>query len=315
MERKWTVAESWASFRIPFSRKHSFFIFFCFWHTCNSPNKEFVIEKANDALSYGELQKYGYGYLATPMMKAGGRFAMYELLGLDPPETRSPIKPIQKTESILIQPENGSGYKGMKLGQAMDDDLLGEALQKSFQKSKEQATETNLLIGDERRNIAPRQTPDWTPERLDELGRAQGRAEAWARRAKEGDLSEDPNESLELSLQQRAFSILTLILFVTAFGKSTDAFLVDLIKVAPDKESAALFKEALQPPGLGLLVASIGSSVLATIQSKEKNRNAFIWFLKGLLGGPFTIALLRSLEPLISVEEQEQARAPQSDSS
>jgi hypothetical protein len=46
-----------------------------------SPNKEFTIDEAPNPFDYDELEKYGYGRLSTKIMKAGGRSAMYDLLG------------------------------------------------------------------------------------------------------------------------------------------------------------------------------------------------------------------------------------------
>ena len=56
-------------------------------------------------------------------------------------------------------------------------------------------------------------------EKLDEWGRKQGKAQAWARRAREGEFVKDPLEVTELDTQQRAFSILSGLMIATAFGK------------------------------------------------------------------------------------------------
>jgi len=281
-----------------------------------APNKAFVVERAPDALSYGELTKYGYGQLATPVMKAGGRFAMYKLLGLEPPETT--IVAPEPTPEIVIDREGKNDpkrYKGLARGQfeTMDNAAQVEAFERNLKRKQNNENEPaaqsptydyEMPFAD-KRNTAPRQTPDWTPERLDELGKSIGRAESWAREAKAKSFIKDQRETIDLTLQQRAYSVLTTVLIATAFGKSTDTFLIDLVKIVPDKATATSIKEALQGPAFGLLMASIGSFVYSYKESKEQNRNSIMWAIKGLLGGPFTVTLLRSSDPLITREEDE----------
>ena len=294
-----------------------------------APNKEQVLERSPNALDYDELTKYGYGHLVTPIMKLGGRYAMYELLDLDAPETPVVARKSAPTEIVIDRTgENDpKRYKGLKLGQVLDDSLQGEALQNAMTKQQSQPQQDEPIPTDmdsadteqlslqeeyeipfaDKRNVGPRQTPDWTPERLDEWGKAQGRVEAWARKAKAGEFVSDPNEALELTLSQQCFSILTALIVTTAFGKATPAFLVNLLQVVPDTSAAVSFQQVLQGPAIGLLVASVGSAVYSNGQAKAKNRNTTVWSIKGWLGGPFTIATLRSLDPLLTRQEQEQA--------
>ena len=128
-----------------------------------------------------------------------------------------------------------------------------------------------------------------TTEKLDEWGRQQGKAQAWARRAREGEFVKDPLETTDLDAQQRAFSILTGLMICTAFGKSTPAFLVQVTGWLPDEAAAQSIMGVLQAPALGLAAASIGSLVVCVIQAKEKNRDPFVWAIKGILGGPLTV--------------------------
>jgi len=61
-----------------------------------------------------------------------------------------------------------------------------------------------------------------------------------------------------------------------------------------------------------LVLASVGSSLLcAAFLAPERNRNAIMWGIKGLLGGPLTILQLKELGSLITREEEETAKADQ----
>lgn len=129
---------------------------------------------------------------------------------------------------------------------------------------------------------------------MDEWGRQQGKAQAWARRAREGEFVKDPLETTDLDTQQVAFSIVTGLMIATAFGKSTPAFLVDTTGLFADEASVQSVLAALQAPALGLIAASLCSLAVCTLQAKEKNRDPFIWAVKGLLGGPLTVSVAYS---------------------
>ncbi|KAL7560603.1 hypothetical protein ACA910_000058 [Epithemia clementina (nom. ined.)] len=286
-----------------------------------APNKEQVLDQAPNALDYSELVKYGYGHLATPIMKLGGRYAMYELLNLEAPAIPATKRVTAPTKIIIDRTgeSDPNRYTGLKLGQVLDDALQAQVLEQARQNQKQQQSQSSSLLSSssgedayeipfsDKRNVGPRQTPDWTPERLDEWGKAQGRVEAWARKAKAGEFVSDPNETLDaLTWPQRLFSIVTALLVSTAFGKATTPFLVQVAGIVPDETAATALEQVFQGPAIGLLLASLVSMVYSFLQSKELNRNPWIWSIKGWLGGPLTISLLRTLEPLITRSQQDE---------
>jgi hypothetical protein len=164
-------------------------------------------------------------------------------------------------------------------------------------------------------------TPDWTPERLDEYAQMQGRAQAWARRARMGEFVKDPYETLDMSLAARTYSIFTAFYVAFAFGRSTPAFLMDVMMMTVGEDGGdgegfshydstqdvTQFTAALQIPGLALALASVGSMmVCAALLAPERNRSVPVWALKGLLGGPVSILELRGLRALITGRDQEE---------
>uniref|UniRef100_A0A7S3LG88 Uncharacterized protein n=1 Tax=Amphora coffeiformis TaxID=265554 RepID=A0A7S3LG88_9STRA len=287
-----------------------------------APNKPTRIQAAPNALDYDQLTKFGYGHLATPIMKAGGRLAMYELLGLELPDTSASLQPLVVTAPKLVIDREGktdkARYSGLKLGQILDDDLQAQVLEQAQEKAargedlrpklEEEMYEQPFA---DKRNVSPPMTPDWTPERLDEWGRQQGKAQAWARRAREGEFVKDPLETIELDTQQTAFSIITALMVSTAFGKSTPNFL-QMTGWIPDQTAVPSLLGTLQGPAAGLLLASVGSLVFCATTAKSKNRDAFVWATKGLLGGPLTIKSLRESSALLTqaqdVERKKQSR-------
>lgn len=105
-----------------------------------APVKARSVEKIPDIFDYDELAKYGYGHLVTPIMdELGGRRAVYALMGLEPPPLLGP-PPKKKIPKLVIDRtgENDTArYTGLKMGQIIDDNLMGEALARAQQKSKQ----------------------------------------------------------------------------------------------------------------------------------------------------------------------------------
>jgi hypothetical protein len=291
-------------------------------YVSGSPNKETVTEDPPNPLDYDELTKYGYGNLVTRIMNAGGRLKMYELLDLTPP----PVKPKKVTIAppiVIDRFGEQTRYQGLKLGQAFNDNMQAVALQEVQEKLRngerpasskvlEEVEAFELPFAD-KRNVSPKQTPDWTVEKLDEWGRQQGRVESWARKAKQGAFVQDPMESFDSLLpQQRLYSIVTALTVATAFGKATPSF---VSMVSGDAVTPNLLS-VLQIPAAALLLASLGSSAYCAMTAKGKNRSQYVWTLKGLLGGPLTVRQLATLSTLITQQEQDdQDRAHQKDAS
>lgn len=114
----------------------------------------------------------------------------------------------------------------------------------------------------------------------------------------------DDAEILTLTTPMAAYCLFTCFLCSFAYGRSTPAFL-SMVGV-----SDTSFVELLQGPGLVLILAAIGSSIVsANILAPPLNRSSFVWGFKGLCGGPLAILQLRELEALITRAEYEKQQA------
>jgi hypothetical protein len=157
-------------------------------------------------------------------------------------------------------------------------------------------------------------TPDWTPERLDEYAKMQGRAQAWARRARMGEFVSDPYETIDMPLPARVYSIVTAFWIAFAFGRATPTFLTDVVGLEglDTADEVARLTGALQIPGLALALAGVGSClVCGALLAPERKRSVPVWALKGLLGGPLSVLELRGLGTLITREQEEENQASQ----
>lgn len=270
-----------------------------------SPNKPTVVEEEPNIFDYEELYKYGFGHLATPIMNAGGRREMYELMNMNPPPIpeRLKPKPVKKITIDRTGETDQGRYKGLKMTQVLNDDDLGRALSDIQKKKKEGKSIRSKLVEEDyeipfadKRNTGPKWTPDWTAERLDEEGKRQGQAISWARRAKEGQYIQDADEEILVQNESRLYATFSSFLVSIAFGRSSLDFMITLIGI--DLDQAQSFLEILKYPALSVGVAAFLSSGISVLLAKEKNRNQFVWAVKGFMGGPVSIMLLRNLDPL-----------------
>eukprot|EP00535_Pseudo-nitzschia_heimii_P007978 CAMPEP_0197177462 /NCGR_PEP_ID=MMETSP1423-20130617/3056_1 /TAXON_ID=476441 /ORGANISM="Pseudo-nitzschia heimii, Strain UNC1101" /LENGTH=342 /DNA_ID=CAMNT_0042627007 /DNA_START=253 /DNA_END=1281 /DNA_ORIENTATION=- len=284
-------------------------------YVSGAPVKEQVIERAPDVFDYDELSRYGYSNLVAPIMDLeGGRRAVYDLMDMESPPLLGP-PPKKKVPKLKIDrtgEDDQARYTGLKMGQVLDDDVMGEALARANKKAKEGKDLRPVLMEEkyvqpfaDKRNTGPAQTPDWTPEKLDEYAIQQGRAQDWARRSRKGEFVKDPSEISDLSVAVRLYAVSTAFFVSFAFGRATPKFLSEILHVGT-KSSAQGLQEVLQFPASALALASLGSCILcAAVLAPERNRGVISWGLKGLFGGPLTILELRQLESLITREEEE----------
>jgi hypothetical protein len=277
-----------------------------------APNKAIVIDELPDVFDYSELGKYGYSNLVTPIMDSGGRLAMYELMGMPAPPTKDRIKKVKKVKKLVIDrsgKDDQARYSGLKVTQIVDDDEMGRKLEEVMKKQKEGKDLKKKLVEEEyvqpfadKRNTGPLQTPDWTPQRLDEEGKKAGQAIAWARKAREGSFKTDPYELLNIEGGLQAYSIFTTVFIAFAFGSSTKT-LFDILHV--DANANAILDVA-RGPAFAMILASIGSCIICGMQAPEKNRNGFVWGVKGFAGGPLAVIQLRGLDTLITRGEADE---------
>lgn len=150
------------------------------------------------------------------------------------------------------------------------------------------------------KNVGPRQTPLWTPEKLDEAGKKAGQAQAWARKARMGALKKDPFESLAIEGELRIYSIVVALFVAFSYGNSTPTALSSI--GLENDDVLVLF----QIPALVLLIGGLGSALVNGVAlAPPKKRSSFVWAMKGLMGGPLAVRQLRELDELKTFGESE----------
>jgi len=278
-----------------------------------SPNKGSVITEIPNMFDYSELERYGYSHLSTPIMRAGGRLAMYDLMGLDRPivKRKAPLRPSEPIVLDRTGQNDAARYSGLKLGQVLDDTVQASALADAERKAREGLSLRPKLMEEDYvrpfadvKPSAASSNPYWTPAKLDEWGKMRGKVIADAQREQADQLVADRMETLDLEPPLRLYTILTGSLSSVAFGKATPTFLAQVLHVS-NVESGL---EVIKLPAAALLLACLGSSVFCATQASQKKRNAVVWTLRGLLGGPLAIVQLKDLPDLVTRREFEARR-------
>ena len=153
-------------------------------------------------LDYVEMNKLGYSRLAEEIMGLeGGKGAVYDILGVEDPvaedyKARREEKLRGEGEGSDEPPrKSDSGYKGLRLGGSLEEDLSRAWRSPSDEGGG--AVEGGEGWGEgggsssrqPRGRSATEQKPMWTAESLDELGKREGMSVSWARKAREERLS------------------------------------------------------------------------------------------------------------------------------
>lgn len=135
---------------------------------------------SRDVLDYGEMTALGFDSLVRDVMGVeGGRLSIYNELDITPPQN-----PKNRKEGIAkkleLREEGWSGYSGLKLGEALESDLI---------KASEPVDEVELPVNPGvlpvTKNPEAPQTAVWTASKLDQQGKVTGRAVSWAREMRE----------------------------------------------------------------------------------------------------------------------------------
>jgi hypothetical protein len=253
---------------------------------------------------------------------------MYELMGLDAPPNSSSRRSSSSSSSSegapLVIDRTGRGdagrYGGLKLGMVVDDAAQAEALADAERRARLglRVGRPRLAEEDYERPFADLPPPQrgskggegyWTAEKLDEYGKMRGRVLAEARREQADVIVPDRWEDAvgSLGAAQRLHSIVTAVLASAALGRSTPAFVEQILHSGPSDHLPLL--DALRIPAAALLLASAGSAAYCASQAPEKRRNPVVWAVRGLLGGPASARQLRDLPPLLTGREMEEKRA------
>lgn len=257
--------------------------------------------RALHPLSYIEMQRHGFQALGDAVMTLGGPYIIGAKIGL---EWEEPVEIFDESlRSVRIESYALDSRGQLLLGGALGSKLEADAaaldmasLKKEienrnrFEENEDAGMDTfvssssqSLVEGEEYNNIAFRQ------KFSKQIGK-----KARAKWMPTEEKVIPKGERFVLDSGKRLYLSLVVATFSLAHGHTS----MDVIDKGIGGEALLAAIAASNFVSSALLVSSVMSTVLSMRSAQEKNRNTFVWAMKGLLGGPLTVRELSSLPPL-----------------
>jgi hypothetical protein len=263
-----------------------------------------TIPKVLHPLAFAELQRFGFDNLSTPIMSLGGPHEVGSKLGVIwvEPVVEKTIydeeKKIAMTTTYLLD-TRGS----LKLGGASNEMIETAAAELDLNALKKviKQREDGSLFGTEASRVADSFERD-----------ADGQIDYTASKAplkKKSSYvlteSKTPkSERFSLNGGQRFYMSVTCLTAAFAHGRATQELLISgTNSFGLDLSTLPKFVALSTVISNVLILLAIASSSYSFKTAGLKNRNALVWTVKGLLGGPTTARQLRDLEILEKLEE------------
>ena len=222
--------------------------------------------KEVDALSYTELEKYGFGKLVQPIMDAGGYAAVSKALGVAVSAPRAP--PVPSDDVVREGPQ-----RGVSLGGSIEEKMAEIGKLNATQIKLDKEAKAAAKAARKARAAAPK------PKREELVVRTTRRPKK-VTEAPKVEKREWPAAAAPLSLgfAPRAYAVLALLL-VGAPGAPATAQLLQQVGLSGDLGDLA-------PVGAAVLAANVAAAGVVVFRGSE--RPAFA-ALRALVGGPLVL--------------------------
>ena len=222
--------------------------------------------KEVDALSYTELEKYGFGKLVQPIMDAGGYAAVSKAMGVAVSAPRAP--PVPSDDVVREGPQ-----RGVSLGGSIEEKMAEISKLNATQIKLDKEAKAAAKAARKARAAAPK------PKREELVVRTTRRPKKVAE-APKVEKREWPAAAAPLSLgfAPRTYAVLALLL-VGAPGAPATAQLLQQVGLSGDLGDLA-------PVGAAVLAANVAAAGVVVFRGAE--RPAFA-ALRALVGGPLVL--------------------------
>ena len=263
-----------------------------------------TIPKVLHPLAFAELQRFGFDNLSTPIMSLGGPHEVGSKLGVIwvEPVIEKTIydeeKKIAMTTTYLLD-TRGS----LKLGGASDEMIETAAAELDLNALKKviKQREDGSLYGTE----ASRRADSFERDADGQIDYTASKAPLKKKSSYVLTESKTPkSERFSLNGGQRFYMSVTCLTAAFAHGRATQELLISgTNSFGLDLSALPKFVALSTVISNVLILLAIASSSYSFKTAGLKNRNALVWTVKGLLGGPTTARQLRDLEILEKLEE------------
>jgi hypothetical protein len=263
-----------------------------------------TIPKVLHPLAFAELQRFGFDNLSTPIMSLGGPHEVGSKLGVIwvEPVVEKTIydeeKKIAMTTTYLLD-TRGS----LKLGGASNEMIETAAAELDLNALKKviKQREDGSLYDTE----ASRRADSFERDADGQIDYTASKAPLKKKSSYVLTESKTPkSERFSLNGGQRFYMSVTCLTAAFAHGRATQELLLSgTNSFGLDLSALPKFVALSTVISNVLILLAIASSSYSFKTAGLKNRNALVWTVKGLLGGPTTARQLRDLETLEKLEE------------
>jgi hypothetical protein len=229
-------------------------------------------------LSLLELEKYGYERFYDQIMQLGGPYAAATAIGY---EWTPPPVPSEWTEDM--RPVTNESYALSVQGELSLGGSLEEKLQ-AAERIDVEAIKATIARLENSSSIYGSMTVG-SGDAFDTVDypSLKGKKSKWLRAPT--PIEEEPLDRFSLYTSERVYSVFTCAALAVGYGRATSDLPIDIREIAQYVSLGAI----------GVAVSSAGMSVKKALEAK---RDAWLWGIMALLGGPFAFRRLSSeIEP------------------
>lgn len=253
-----------------------------------------TIPTVSHPLSYVELERFGWGNLSLSIMELGGPLLVGEQLGMEW------VEPEEEPWAESLRPVREQSYAlgvtgSLQLGGALEDTLSAaaaldlESLKRSTQLAA-QSGSGNTVESRESQSKLYYQDEDGEVDYSKTRVPVKRQAVMAARK----EPTVPKSEKFTLDGSQRSYLILVAFTTALTYGRASQ----ELLATPAYADVTAAVVGVSSIASVALYASAAGSLGLCVRLAKEKNRNVLVWGMKGLLGGPMTVAQLKELNAL-----------------
>jgi len=241
-------------------------------------------------LSFGELERFGFGKLSDDIVKYGGPDLVGRLAGIDWKEPAIELEPEPESSRPIREQMFSLDMRGeLSLGGGLEEKLKAAEsmdLSKIKRSSATTTTQGSSDGGDDAIVRMRREKVDGPDYSAFKASSSSSSTSPWQ---KEEEDEKIPGERFVLDGTQRLFLVFNAAVFSVAYGRTSAEIVASHYWGGID----AAIVDALGTLSLGMGAATLFSAVGSGVMAKSQGKNPLLWSVLGMLGGPLTLAKLR----------------------
>ena len=242
-------------------------------------------------LSFGELERFGFEKLSDDIVKYGGPDLVGRMAGIDwkepvielepEPESSRPVREQMFSLDMRGELSLGGGLEEkLKAAESLDLSKIKISSATTTQQGQGSRDSDDALAAKRREKV---DGPDYSAFKTP----SSSLSSSSSPQEKDETI---PGERFVLDGTQRLFLVFNAAVFSVAYGRTSAEIVASHYWGGID----AAIVDALGTLSLGMAAATLFSAVGSGVMAQSQGKNPILWSVLGLLGGPLTLAKLRT---------------------